>query len=112
MRRGVSALPADALNGVCDPASVIKEALLAKKRNQHIRKITISLPQHLLDYADRTATERGVSRSQLVAECIAAMAARDRDALAAEGYCFYAQEAEEFACCCMAASSEVICRCS
>jgi len=60
-----------------------------------VRKVTVSLPRHLLEYADRVAAERGVSRSQLVAELIAEMAARDRDAVAAEGYCFYAQEAEE-----------------
>jgi metal-responsive CopG/Arc/MetJ family transcriptional regulator len=82
------------------------------KGNRPVRKVTISLPRHLLQYADRVAAERGVSRSQLVTELIAEMAARDRDALAAEGYCFYAQESEEFACTCLPASSEVICRCS
>jgi metal-responsive CopG/Arc/MetJ family transcriptional regulator len=82
------------------------------KGDRPVRKVTISLPRHLLEYADRTAAERGVSRSRLLAELIAELAARDRDALAAEGYCFYAQEAEEFACSCLPASSEVICRCS
>jgi metal-responsive CopG/Arc/MetJ family transcriptional regulator len=77
-----------------------------------VRKVTVSLPQHLLECADKTAAERGISRSELVAELIAEMAARQRDDLAAEGYCFYAKEAEEFACCCMPAASEVICRCS
>lgn len=77
-----------------------------------VRKVTVSLPRHLLDCADKAAAERGISRSELIAQLIAEMAARDRDALAAEGYCFYAQEAQEFACCCMPAASEVICRCS
>jgi len=112
MGRGVSTLAADGHESVCDPANTVKEALLAKEGKQRIRKVTVSLPQHLVDYADRAAAERGVSRSQLVADCITELAARDRDALAAEGYCFYAQEAEEFACSCMVASSEVICRCS
>lgn len=81
------------------------------ENSKPVRKVTISLPQHLLECADKTAAERGISRSELVAELIAEMAASQRDALAAEGYCFYAKEAEEFACCCMAATSEVICRC-
>jgi metal-responsive CopG/Arc/MetJ family transcriptional regulator len=83
-----------------------------RESSKQTRKVTISLPQHLVEYADCRAKERGVSRSQLVAELIEESAARGRDVLAAEGYCFYAQEAEEFACTCLAASSEVICRCS
>ena len=77
-----------------------------------VRKVTVSLPIHLLEYADRKAAQKGTNRSQVLAELIAEMAARDRDALAAEGYRFYAQEAEEFAAASLAASSEAIDWCS
>jgi len=77
-----------------------------------VRKVTVSLPRHLLEYADRKAAEQGTSRSQVLAELIAEMAARERDELAAEGYRFYAQEAEEFATASLRLSSEAIGPCS
>jgi metal-responsive CopG/Arc/MetJ family transcriptional regulator len=85
---------------------------MSGKRDGTVRKVTVSFPQHLLEYLDLRAKQLGISRSQLLSELVAARISRDRDQLAAEGYCFYAQEADEFACCCLAASSEVICRCS
>lgn len=72
------------------------------------RKVTISLPTHLLEYADRKAEEKGSSRSQLLAEFIAEMKAKEQQELAAEGYRFYAKEATEFAEVSMPAFHEVI----
>jgi len=86
--------------------------MMAEDSNRRVRKVTVSLPCHLLEYADCKAEELGISRSRLVADLLAGMACRDRDELAAEGYGYYAQEASEFACCCLGPSSEVICRCS
>lgn len=77
-----------------------------------IRKVTISLPCHLLEYADRKAAQMGISRSQVLADLLAEMATRERDTLAAEGYRFYAQEAEGFAAASLTASSEAIGSCS
>ena len=77
-----------------------------------VRKVTVSLPRRLLQYADSKAAEKGTSRSQWIADLIARAAACQRDELAAEGYQFYSQEAEEFACECLCATSEVIESCS
>jgi len=77
-----------------------------------VRKITISLPHHLLEFADRKAAEKGTNRSQWIAEMIAQRAITERDKLAAEGYRFYGQEAKEFATACLSAASEAIESCS
>lgn len=61
------------------------------------RKITISLPGKLLEYADRRAGRSRCSRSQVVSEALAEAQALEQARLAAEGYRFYAGEAREFA---------------
>jgi len=61
------------------------------------RKVTISLPDTLLRYADARAAESAMSRSQLIAELLLRLKQQEEDALAAEGYRFYAHEAEDFA---------------
>ena len=61
------------------------------------RKVTISLPSRLVDFADREAARLNVSRSGLIARALAQIEAAERDELAAEGYRLYAQEATEFA---------------
>ena len=81
-------------------------------RSTTVRKVTISLPIPLLAYADRKAAQKGTSRSQVIAELVAADALSEQDELAAEGYRFYAREAEEFARASLHATSEVIARCS
>jgi len=62
-----------------------------------MRKITISLPGDLVDYADQQAEETSTSRSQIISWVLAEAKARTEAALAAEGYQFYAQEATAFA---------------
>jgi metal-responsive CopG/Arc/MetJ family transcriptional regulator len=61
------------------------------------RKVTISLPADLLAYADAQAERRSTSRSQVISEALAARKAAEEEALAAEGYRYYAAEASAFA---------------
>lgn len=61
------------------------------------RKITISLPGNLLEYADRRASRTRLSRSQVIGEALAEAQAQEQARLAVEGYRFYAGEASEFA---------------
>jgi len=63
----------------------------------HVRKITVSLPTDLVDYADSRAGRDQMSRSQIIGQALAEAQARDQARLAAEGYRFYAGEAIEFA---------------
>ncbi len=62
-----------------------------------VKKVTISLPRELLAYADARAARDEISRSRLIAKLLAQLKQQEEDALAAEGYQFYAHEAEEFA---------------
>lgn len=61
------------------------------------KKVTISLPEDLLAFADTRASELGTTRSRVIGDLLAERRRQQRDALASEGYRFYAQEAEEFA---------------
>jgi len=62
-----------------------------------MRKITISLPGELVEFADLIAGQTNTSRSQVIGRYLAEARERERARLAAEGYRFYAQEAAEFA---------------
>jgi metal-responsive CopG/Arc/MetJ family transcriptional regulator len=62
-----------------------------------VRKITISLPDSLVDFADREAARLSISRSRVIAQALSEIKAEEEERLAAEGYRFYAQEASEFA---------------
>jgi metal-responsive CopG/Arc/MetJ family transcriptional regulator len=62
-----------------------------------LRKVTISLPHHLLEFADREAARLNISRSRVIAQALSEIKAEEEERLAAEGYRFYAQEASEFA---------------
>ncbi len=84
-----------------------KEIGMAKSL-PHTQKVTISLAQDLLRYADQQAEALGRSRSQIIGHALAELRAREADALAREGYAFYAREAEDFAAVSLAASSEVV----
>jgi len=74
----------------------------------HMRKVTITLPEELVIYADRRADQSGTSRSQVISRALAALMLSEEEALAAEGYQFYAAEAEAFAAMSSAASGEAI----
>lgn len=62
-----------------------------------MQKVTVSLPNDLIEFADRRALEQGISRSKFIANLLVEFKMSEEDALAAEGYQFYAQEAREFA---------------
>lgn len=66
-------------------------------RMKRSRKVTVSLPEELVIYADRRADENGVNRSQVISQALAVLMASDEEKLAAEGYAFFATEAEQFA---------------
>jgi len=62
-----------------------------------VRNITISLPGHLVDFADEEAARLNTSRSSFIARALAEIKAAKEEQLAAEGYRFYADEALQFA---------------
>jgi metal-responsive CopG/Arc/MetJ family transcriptional regulator len=62
-----------------------------------VRKITISVPDNLVEFADREAARLSVSRSRVIAQALSKIKAEEEERLAAEGYQFYAQEASDFA---------------
>ena len=62
-----------------------------------MRKITISLPQNLVEFADHAAHQADISRSQVISQALAEAQARNERRLAEEGYRFYARESAEFA---------------
>lgn len=66
-------------------------------RAARMRKVTITLPEELVTYADRRAAELGTNRSQVIGQAMATLMLSEEEALAAEGYRFYAAEAETFA---------------
>ena len=72
-----------------------------------VRKITISLPEPLVEFADREAVRLSTSRSRVIADALSQVQAEAEERLAAEGYRFYAQEASEFAQASAAAVAEV-----
>ena len=67
----------------------------AKARS--VRKITISLPDSLVEFADREAARLSISRSRVIARALSEVKAEEEARLAAEGYRFYAREALDFA---------------
>jgi len=73
-----------------------------------MRKITVSLPQELVEFADTVAATMKMSRSKVIAEALAAQREQEETRLAAEGYRFYAQEANEFAAASLPAFLEVL----
>ena len=65
--------------------------------NVTMRKITVSLPQDLVEFADRTAEQADTSRSQVISQALAEAKARRERRLAEEGYRYYAGASVEFA---------------
>jgi metal-responsive CopG/Arc/MetJ family transcriptional regulator len=73
-----------------------------------LRKVTITLPEDLVNYADGRAERVGTNRSQVISQALAALMWAEEQELAAEGYRFYAEEAEAFAVATMPAAAELI----
>lgn len=61
------------------------------------RKVTISLPEELVAFADHKASEQRTTRSDVIGRLLEEHRATELDALAREGYEFFAREAVEFA---------------
>lgn len=61
-------------------------------RDQHVSKITISIPAPLLDFADRLAQERATTRSGVIAGLLRQEEEAEIQALMAEGYQEMAEE--------------------
>ena len=61
------------------------------------RKVTLSIPEELIAYADSKAAQMGTNRSRLVSDLLERSRRHETDDLAREGYRFYAKESEEFA---------------
>lgn len=62
-----------------------------------LRRITVTLPEDLVFFADRQAQARRVSRSQVLSRALLMAKEAEQERLAAEGYRFYADEGSEFA---------------
>jgi metal-responsive CopG/Arc/MetJ family transcriptional regulator len=62
-----------------------------------MRKITISISEELVEYADSCAQASNSNRSQVIAMALAVAKSAQEADLAAEGYRFYAEEAAAFA---------------
>ena len=60
--------------------------------NEKVTKVTISLPQHILEYADRLAKERATTRSGVVCQLLKKEETEEIHALMAEGYKEMAEE--------------------
>jgi Arc/MetJ-type ribon-helix-helix transcriptional regulator len=72
-----------------------------------MKKVTVSLPDDLLRFADERAGQVGKSRSQVVAKALEILRRVERDRLLAEGYRFFADLDVELAEADMAAVNEV-----
>ena len=73
-----------------------------------MRKITLSLPQELVEFADRAARQASTSRSQVISQALASAQAQSEKLQAEAGYRFYARESTEFAQASAAAVAEAI----
>jgi hypothetical protein len=76
---------------------ISKQGNTMEAKTKSARKLTISLPAELVDYADRRAEQIGTSRSQVIGQALTQLMTSEEEELAAEGYRFYSAEAEEFA---------------
>lgn len=61
------------------------------------KKVTISVSEELLAFADRMATSMGSTRSNFISSVLKEVRERELERLAAEGYRYYGAEAQEFA---------------
>ena len=62
-----------------------------------VEKLTISLPQNLIDLADKIAEEKKISRSKVVSACLQELAEKRLRAEMEEGYKAMANEQRQLA---------------
>ena len=60
-------------------------------------KLTISLPEELVSFADEIAREKKISRSQVLSSCLRELAEKHKTSAMAEGYKAMAKEQKQFA---------------
>ena len=60
-------------------------------------KLTISLPEELISFADEIAKEKKISRSKVFSSCLQELAEKHRVAEMAEGYKAMTKEQRKFA---------------
>ena len=60
-------------------------------------KLTVSLPEELISFADQIAREKKISRSKVLSSCLRELAERHKLAQMAEGYKVVAQEQTQLA---------------
>lgn len=60
-------------------------------------KLTVSLPEELILFADRIAREKKISRSKVLSSCLRELAERHKVQEMAEGYKVMAKEQKELA---------------
>jgi metal-responsive CopG/Arc/MetJ family transcriptional regulator len=76
--------------------------------NVLVRKITVSLPEELVEFADQEAARQDISRSRVIAHALERIKIEEEEHLAAEGYLFYTKEASAFAEASAAATAEAL----
>jgi hypothetical protein len=72
------------------------------------KKVTISVSEELLVFADRMAKEAGSTRSSFISSVLNEVRERELERLAAEGYRYFGSEAQEFAAASGSAVAEAI----
>ncbi len=72
------------------------------------KKVTISVSEELLAFADRMATSMGATRSGFISSVLNEVREREMELLAAEGYRYFGSEAQEFAAASGSAVAEAI----
>lgn len=60
-------------------------------------KLTVSLPEELILFADRIAREKKISRSKVLSSCLQELAERHKAEEMAEGYTVMAKEQRQLA---------------
>ena len=73
-----------------------------------VAKLTVSVPRELISFADDVASERRISRSKVISECLQEFAEQRRRAEMEEGYKVMAEEQRQFAVTALALAQEVI----
>jgi len=75
----------------------------------NMKKVTISVSEELLIFADRMAEKTGSTRSSFISSVLKEVRDRELKLLAAEGYRYFGSEAREFAEASGSAVAEAIC---